>query len=135
MAKDHPFLYDIIERTLIILNHKQFQDHVLNELCAQVTKTRTRECEQLQQFIQQGCAQLRIQACVDKLDVPDVLMQCEPVIYNDSQPCKIFVSQSVSTEKISKIIIHLSCSGIGASWKSNHIVKNINFMLFLVLLN
>ena len=42
---------------------------MLNELCAQVVKTRTKDCDQLKHFVQQGCAHLKIQVCVDKLEV------------------------------------------------------------------
>jgi hypothetical protein len=72
LANAHPFLNDIIERALIIINHNQFQHNVLNELCTQVVKTRPKDCDQLQQFVQQGCAQMKVQICVDKLDIPRV---------------------------------------------------------------
>jgi hypothetical protein len=73
----------------------------------------TRDCQQLQEFVNQGCTQLKIQVSVDKLDIPNVLMQCETHNYNESQPCEIFISLQVSIETFySHITIHLCCSGI-----------------------
>ena len=69
MASHHPFLNVIIEHALIILNHNQFEHHVLDELCAQLTKTCTKEFNELQQVFQQRCAQLKIEVYVDKLDI------------------------------------------------------------------
>ena len=84
---------------MTILNHKLFQQHVLNELCAQVVKTRTKHCEELQNFVRNGCEQLKIQICIDKIDVADVLMQCEAFKYNDKEPCKILVNQLVNARE------------------------------------
>ncbi|CAF3754279.1 unnamed protein product, partial [Rotaria socialis] len=60
---------DIIKRALIITNHDQFQHHVQNELCAQVVKSRTRDCNELQQFVQEACTQLKLQIIGLRLDV------------------------------------------------------------------
>ncbi|CAF3358257.1 unnamed protein product [Rotaria socialis] len=93
LATQYPFINYIIARALIIINHDQFQHHVLNELCAEIVKSRTRDCNELQQFVQEECTQLKLQVCVDKLNVDNVLMQCETFNYNESQPCQIFISQ------------------------------------------
>ncbi|CAF3398129.1 unnamed protein product [Rotaria socialis] len=76
LATQYPFINYIIARALIIINHDQFQHHVLNELCAEIVKSRTRDCNELQQFVQEECTQLKLQVCVDKLNVDNVLMQC-----------------------------------------------------------
>ncbi|CAF2248860.1 unnamed protein product, partial [Rotaria magnacalcarata] len=62
----YEFINHIIERALVIINHDQFQHHVLNELCVQVVKSRIRDCNELQQFVQEAYTQLKLQACVDK---------------------------------------------------------------------
>jgi hypothetical protein len=99
LASCHPFLNDIIQRALIILNNNQFHHHVLNELCAQVVKTRSSDSPELQQFVQEKCAQLKIEVSVDKLSIPGVLMQCQVSHYNESKPCQIFVNLPVSAKK------------------------------------
>ncbi|CAF4526751.1 unnamed protein product [Rotaria sp. Silwood1] len=92
LAIVYPFINDIIERALVIINHDQFQQQVLNELCAQVVKSRTKDCNELQQFVKERCTQLKLQVCVDTIKVPNVLMQCAVFKYNESQPCQIFIS-------------------------------------------
>ncbi|CAF4861281.1 unnamed protein product, partial [Rotaria magnacalcarata] len=57
----YPFIYDIIERALVIIDHDQFQHHALNQLCAQVVKSRTRDCNELQQFVHKACTQLKLE--------------------------------------------------------------------------
>jgi hypothetical protein len=99
LASGYPFLNDIIQRALIILNNNQCYHHVLNELCAQVVKTRSNDSPELQQFVQEKCAQLKIEVSVDKLSIPGVLMQCQVSHYNESKPCQIFVNLSVNAKK------------------------------------
>ncbi|CAF1108469.1 unnamed protein product [Adineta ricciae] len=94
LSNSDPFLNDIIERALIILNHKQFQDKILNELCSKVVKTRSSDCENLRQFVQDGCSRLKIEVCVQMLNVPDALMQCEAGGYDENKSCTIFINQS-----------------------------------------
>ena len=92
----HPFLNDIISRASIILNNSQFQNDILNQLCSQVVKTHSKDSEELQKFVKDGCSRLKLDVSVDKLKVPDVLMQCEVPSYDEMKPCKIFISQIVS---------------------------------------
>ncbi|CAF1078520.1 unnamed protein product [Rotaria sordida] len=115
LANQHPFLNTIIERALVIINHNKFQQNVLNELCAQVVKNRTKDCNQLQQFVEEGLAQLKMEVCIDKLEVPDVLMQCEVFNYNENKPCQIFISQlvSISTTRTTKKSKEIGDMGYG----------------------
>ena len=80
---------------MIVINDNQIQKNVLNELCSQLVKTRGKDGEELRQFVQNGCAKLKMKVCTDALNVPGVLMQCEPLNYDEDKECTIFVSQSV----------------------------------------
>lgn len=114
------------------MNNDQFQHNVLDELCSQVVKSRSKNCQELRQFVQNGCSQLKMQVCVDKLDISDVLMQCEVYRYDEKTPCIIFVNQSVSEEMFpSQVSLNRHSSGIDTFSKSNHMVKNINGTLLL----
>jgi hypothetical protein len=106
LSKQNSYLNTIIEHTLVIVNHHQFHQRVLCELCARVTKKCSSESNELQKFVEDGCNELKIEVGVDKFHVENVLMQAEVVKFNENKPCKIFVSQSVSIKQILFIYHH-----------------------------
>lgn len=101
LAGKHPFLDDIIERALLILNHDRFQSTILDELCSQLVKSRPSNSEELRQFVRAGCSQMKMEVSVDHIRVPNVLMQCKVAPYNETKPSEILISLGVRPKKTS----------------------------------